>query len=44
MAKDANIYAMGIDIDGAGLLTMALHGKDVEPKTIRRIKRNKVKN
>ncbi|MFR5265523.1 alpha-hydroxy-acid oxidizing protein [Clostridium sp.] len=43
MAKDANIYAMGIDIDGAGLLTMALHGKDVEPKTIEELREIKSK-
>ena len=34
MSQKANVFAMGIDIDGAGLLTMALHGKDVEPKTV----------
>lgn len=38
MSKKANVFAMGIDIDGAGLLTMALHGKDVEPKTVEELK------
>lgn len=38
MSKKANVFAMGVDIDGAGLLTMALHGKDVEPKTIEELK------
>lgn len=43
MSKEANVFAIGVDIDGAGLLTMALHGKDVEPKTVeelREIKKN----
>lgn len=44
MVKDAKLYAMGIDIDGAGLLTMALHGKDVEPKTIEELKEIKSKS
>ncbi|MGL5617144.1 MAG: alpha-hydroxy-acid oxidizing protein [Sarcina sp.] len=43
MVEDASLYAMGIDIDGAGLLTMALHGKDVEPKTIEELKEIKSK-
>lgn len=38
MSKKANVFAMGVDIDGAGLLTMSLHGKDVEPKTIKELK------
>lgn len=38
MSKEANVFAMGVDIDGAGLLTMALHGKEVEPKTIAELK------
>ncbi|QPJ85796.1 alpha-hydroxy-acid oxidizing protein [Sarcina sp. JB2] len=38
MSQKANVFAMGIDIDGAGLLTMALHGKDVEPKTVEELK------
>ncbi|MPQ43747.1 alpha-hydroxy-acid oxidizing protein [Clostridium tarantellae] len=37
-SQDAGVYAIGVDIDGAGLLTMALHGKDVEPKTIKELK------
>lgn len=44
MVKEADLYAMGIDIDGAGLLTMALHGKDVEPKTIEELKEIKSKS
>lgn len=27
MAKDAGVYAVGMDIDAAGLITLALHGK-----------------
>ena len=38
MSQKANVFAMGIDIDGAGLLTMALHGKDEEPKTVEELK------
>ena len=38
MSKEANVFAIGVDIDGAGLLTMALHGKDVEPKTVDELK------
>lgn len=43
MTSEAGAYAVGIDIDGAGLLTMTLHGKDVEPKTVdelRELKKN----
>ncbi|MGL5244591.1 MAG: alpha-hydroxy-acid oxidizing protein [Sarcina sp.] len=38
ICEEARVYAIGIDIDGAGLLTMALHGKDVEPKTIEELR------
>lgn len=38
MAEEAGAYAIGVDIDGAGLLTMSLHGKDVEPKTVEELK------
>lgn len=38
MTSEAGAYAVGIDIDGAGLLTMALHGKDVEPKTVEELR------
>lgn len=33
MAEDAGVLAVGIDIDGAGLVTMALMGQPVGPKT-----------
>jgi isopentenyl diphosphate isomerase/L-lactate dehydrogenase-like FMN-dependent dehydrogenase len=33
MAKEAGVYAVGMDIDAAGLITLALHGKPVGPKT-----------
>lgn len=32
LAEDAGALAVGIDIDGAGLVTMALKGQPVEPK------------
>lgn len=33
MAEDAGALAVGVDIDGAGLVTMALKGQPVGPKT-----------
>lgn len=38
MAEAAGAYAVGMDIDAAGLITLALHGKPVGPKTIEDIK------
>jgi isopentenyl diphosphate isomerase/L-lactate dehydrogenase-like FMN-dependent dehydrogenase len=37
-AEKAGAAAVGIDIDGAGLLPMALKGQPVSPKTVREIK------
>ncbi|MCS7198974.1 MAG: alpha-hydroxy-acid oxidizing protein [Caldimicrobium sp.] len=37
MAEEAGALAVGIDIDGAGLITMALKGQPVEPKTPREL-------
>jgi isopentenyl diphosphate isomerase/L-lactate dehydrogenase-like FMN-dependent dehydrogenase len=34
MAEEAGAYAVGMDIDAAGLITMALYGKPVEPKSV----------
>lgn len=33
-AEDTNVIAAGMDIDGAGLITMALKGSPVGPKTV----------
>lgn len=33
LAEEAGAYAVGMDIDAAGLITLALHGKPVGPKT-----------
>lgn len=38
MAEDNGAFAIGVDIDAAGLLTLALHGKPVEPKNLEEIK------
>jgi 4-hydroxymandelate oxidase len=38
MAEEAGAYAVGMDIDAAGLITLALHGKPVGPKTLEDIK------
>jgi isopentenyl diphosphate isomerase/L-lactate dehydrogenase-like FMN-dependent dehydrogenase len=38
MAEEAGVFAVGIDIDAAGLITLALHGKPVGPKTAEEIK------
>lgn len=37
-AEDIGIPAVGVDIDGAGLITMALKGQPVGPKTIEELK------
>ncbi len=34
LAEDAGAFAVGIDIDAAGLVTLSLHGKGVSPKTL----------
>lgn len=38
LAEEAGAYAIGMDIDAAGLITLALHGKPVGPKTVEEIK------
>jgi isopentenyl diphosphate isomerase/L-lactate dehydrogenase-like FMN-dependent dehydrogenase len=38
LAEEAGAYAVGMDIDAAGLITLALHGKPVGPKTVEDIK------
>lgn len=38
MAEEAGVYAVGMDIDAAGLITLAMHGKPVGPKTVDEIK------
>lgn len=38
LAEEAGAFAVGMDIDGAGLITMALLGKPVSPKTVDEIK------
>lgn len=38
MAQDAGAIAVGIDIDGAGLVTMALKGQAVGPKSVEEIR------
>ncbi|MGG5462500.1 alpha-hydroxy-acid oxidizing protein [Clostridium sp. B9] len=38
MAEESGAYAVGVDIDAAGLITLAMHGKPVEPKNIDEIK------
>jgi len=34
MAEKAGVFAVGMDIDAAGLITLALHGKPVGPKSV----------
>ncbi len=34
IAEKAGVFAVGMDIDAAGLITLAIHGKPVGPKTI----------
>ncbi|MEA4826865.1 MAG: alpha-hydroxy-acid oxidizing protein [Clostridium sp.] len=38
MAEEAGAFAVGMDIDACGLITLALHGKPVMPKTVEEIK------
>lgn len=38
LAEAAGVYAVGMDIDAAGLITLALHGKPVGPKSVDEIK------
>jgi 4-hydroxymandelate oxidase len=38
LAEESGAYAVGMDIDAAGLITLALHGKPVGPKTVEEIK------
>jgi 4-hydroxymandelate oxidase len=38
LAEEAGAYAVGMDIDAAGLITLALHGKPVGPKSVEEIK------
>lgn len=38
LAEEAGVYAIGMDIDAAGLITLALHGKPVGPKTVEEIR------
>jgi putative N-acetylmannosamine-6-phosphate epimerase len=38
MAEKAGAFAVGIDIDAAGLITLALHGKPVGPKSVEDIR------
>jgi 4-hydroxymandelate oxidase len=38
LAEKAGVFAIGMDIDACGLITLALHGKPVMPKNIEEIK------
>ena len=38
LAEESGAFAVGMDVDAAGLITLSLHGKSVEPKTIEEIK------
>lgn len=38
LAEEAGAFAVGMDIDACGLITLSLHGKSVKPKTIDEIK------
>ena len=38
LAEDAGVFALGVDVDACGLVTLSLHGKNVEPKTLDKIK------
>ena len=38
LAEKAGAFAIGMDIDACGLITLALHGKPVMPKTVEEIK------
>lgn len=37
-AEEAGAVALGLDLDGAGLVTMRLHGQPVEPKTLEQLR------
>lgn len=38
LAEEAGAFAVGMDIDACGLITLSLHGKSVKPKTVEEIK------
>lgn len=38
LAEEAGAFAVGVDIDACGLITLALHGKPVMPKNVEEIK------
>lgn len=38
LAEKAGVFAVGMDIDACGLITLALHGKPVMPKNLEEIK------
>lgn len=38
LVEEAGAFAVGMDIDAAGLITLALHGKPVGPKSVEEIK------
>lgn len=38
LAEESGAYAVGMDIDACGLITLALHGKPVMPKTVEEIR------
>ncbi|AWI06872.1 alpha-hydroxy-acid oxidizing protein [Clostridium drakei] len=38
LSEESGAFAVGMDIDAAGLITLALHGKPVGPKTVEQIK------
>ena len=38
LAEDAGVFALGVDVDACGLVTLSLHCKNVEPKTLDKIK------
>lgn len=38
LAEEAGAFAVGVDIDACGLITLAMHGKPVMPKNVEEIK------
>lgn len=38
LSEEAGAFAVGVDIDACGLITMSLYGKHVEPKTVEEIR------
>lgn len=38
MSEESGVFAVGMDIDAAGLITLALHGKPVGPKSLNEIR------